>query len=115
MALMPGRLLTGRELLCQLGEAGDLRGMVASAGSAPLEHQGRDRDLPALVQRPNQVFLGYGYIFEEHLVEVTVAIEQYQRPHCDPRCFHIDEEIADAVMLRRLRIRAHQQKTPIRK
>jgi len=33
MALAPGRLLAGRELLCQLCQAGDLRRMIAPAGS----------------------------------------------------------------------------------
>jgi hypothetical protein len=91
MALTPGRLLTARELLRQLGKAGDLRGMVASAGAAALEHQGRDRNLPALVKRPDEILLGHCNIFEEDFVEVTVAIEQNQRPHRDPRRLHIDQ------------------------
>jgi hypothetical protein len=95
-------------LLRQLGEAGDLRGMVAPAGPAALEHQCRDRDLPALVQWPDQILLGHCYVFEKDLVEMTVAIQQNQRPHRDPRRLHVDEQVADAVMLWRVGIGAHQ-------
>ena len=107
MALAPSRLLTARELLCQLGEAGDLCGMVAPAGPAALEHQSRDRDLPALVQWADEMLLGHCHVFEEYLVEMTLAIEQYQRPHRNPRRLHIDEQVADAVMLR-IGVGAHQ-------
>ena len=108
MALAPGRLLTVRELLRQLGEAGDLRRMVAPARPAALEHQGRDRDLPALVQRADEILLGHSHVFEEDFIEVTVAIEQNERPHRDPRRLHVDEQVADAVMLRRVGVGAHQ-------
>src|SRR6202040_4245795 len=74
MALAPSRLLTARELLCQLGEAGDLCGMVAPAGPAALEHQSRDRDPPALVQWADEILLGHCHVFEEYLIEMTVAI-----------------------------------------
>ena len=93
MALAPGWLLTGRKLLCQLGETGDLRGVVAAAGAAALEHQSRDRNLPALVQRPNEIFLGHCHIFEEYLVEVAVPVEQHQRPNRNPRRLHVGEQI----------------------
>ena len=108
MALAPGRLLTARELLRQLGEAGDLRRMVAPARPAALEHQRRDSDLPALVQRADEILFRHSHVFEEDFVEVTVAIEQNERPHRDPRCLHIDEKVADAVMLRRVGVGAHQ-------
>jgi hypothetical protein len=48
------------ELLCQLGEAGDLCGMVPPGGAAALEHQGRDRDLPAFVHPRLPARLGGG-------------------------------------------------------
>ena len=113
MALAPGRLLPVRELLRQFEKPRDLRRVVAPAGAAALEHQRRRRDLPALVERPDEVLLRHDDILEEHLVEMPVAVQQYQRPHRDPRRLHVDQQIGDAVMLRRVRVGAHQQKAPI--
>src|SRR5215472_13178114 len=113
VALVPGRLLAAWELFCELGEPRDLRGMIAPTGAAALEHQRRDRDLPAPVQRAYEVFFRDGYILEKHLVEVAVAVEQHERPHRDPRRFHVDKQVADAVMLRRAGVGAHQQEAPV--
>src|SRR6266404_204819 len=113
MALAPGRLLTAREVFCQLRQASDLRGMIAPACAAALEHQSRDRDFPALVQRPNQILLRNCHVLEEYLVEVPVAVEQDERAHGDARRLHVDQEIADALMFRRVGVGAHQEKAPI--
>ena len=99
MALVPGRLLAVRELLGEFGEAGDLGGVVAPAGAAALKHQGGDRDLPALIQFADEVFLWHRDVFEKHLVEMAVAVQQHQRPHGDPRRLHIDQQIADPLCL----------------
>ena len=93
MALASGRLLATGELLCEFGEAGDLGGVVAAASAAALEHQSRDRNLPALVKRPNEIFLRHCHVFEEYLVEVAVPVEQHQRPNRNPRRLHVGEQI----------------------
>ena len=87
--------------------------VIAPAGAAALEHQGRRRDLPALVQRPDEVFLRHHDVLEKHLVEMPVAVEQHERAHGDPRRLHIDQQIADAVVLRRVGVGAHQEETPV--
>src|SRR5207302_438005 len=87
-----------------------LRGMVAPAGPAALEHQGRRRDLPALVERTHEVLLRHDDILEKHLVEVPVAIQEDQRAHRDARGFHVDEQVGDAVVLGRGRIGARARK-----
>ena len=113
VALVPGRLLPARKLLGEFGKAGDLGRVVAPAGTAALEHQGRDRDLPALIELADQVFLRHHDVLEKHLVEMPVTVEQDQRAHGDARRLHVDEQIADPVMLGRVGIGAHQQKAPI--
>ncbi len=61
----------------------------------------------------DQVLLRHRDIFEKHLVEMPMAVQQHQRAHGDARRLHVDQQIADAVMLGRFGIGAHQQKAPI--
>ena len=51
--------------------------------------------------------------FEEGLVEVVLAGHVDDRGHGDAGGAHVDEELADAFVLRRLRIRARHQVTVI--
>src|SRR3984893_15408304 len=91
MGLVPRWLLPRRQLLGELDQPRDLFCVVASTSPAALEHQGRDRDLPALVQRPDEVGLWHRHVDKEHLVEMAVPVQQHQRPHRDPRRLHVDQ------------------------
>src|SRR6185312_1095822 len=113
MGLVPGRLLTVRERLGDLDEAGDLRGMVAAAGAPALEHQRRDRDLPALVDLADHVLLRNLDVLEEDLVEMPMPVEEHQRAHGDARRLHVDEQVGDAVVLWRVGVGADQQEATI--
>jgi hypothetical protein len=108
VALVPSRLLARRKLLCEFGEAGNLRGMVAPSGAAALEHQCRDRDLPALVQWPDQIFLWHRHILEKDFVEVAVAVQEDEWADRNAGRLHVDQQIADAVMFGCFGISAHQ-------
>ena len=67
--------------------------------SRTLEHQGGDRDLPAAILFADQVGLGNLYILEKNLVEAARAGHLHQRPDRDARAVHVDQQIADALVL----------------
>src|SRR3954453_21064501 len=68
------------------------------------------RDGPAVAALPHECARRYSYVVEEHLVEVGVLrIDQFwQRPAGDARRLHVDDEHADALVLRRVRLAAHE-------
>ena len=80
-----------------------------------LEHQRGDRDLPSLVLLPDDIFLGYADVLEEDLVETALAGHLGQRPHRDAGRFHVDQQVADALVLGRVGIGADEQKNPCRR
>jgi len=92
----------------QAHRRGAARAVAPPAGPAALEHQRRRRDLPALVERADEVLLGHDDVLEEHLVEMAVTVQEDQRAHRDPGGFHVDQQVGDAVVLWRLGVGAHQ-------
>ena len=87
--------------------------MAAPAGRVTLVHERGRRDLPTLVDRPEQVRLRYDDVREEDLVEVVVPRHQHERTHADTRRRHRDEQAADPLVLRRVGIRSDEQDDPV--
>ena len=86
-------------------------GVIAPGGigAAPFVHQRRGRDLPALAQLPHLEFrLDHG-VGQEDLIERGMAVHLLELVHLDARLLHIQDEIAEALMLDGVPIRARQQ------
>jgi hypothetical protein len=60
------------------------------------------------------VFLGHRHVHEEHLVEMPVPVHEHERAHGDAGRFHVDQQVADAPVLGRSGIRAHEEIDPVR-
>ena len=58
---------------------------------------------------PTRWTSGTARLVEEHLVEVDLAADVAQRPHLDAGLVQVDEEVGDALALRRRRVGAGQQ------
>src|SRR5205823_1453402 len=80
---------------------------------ATFVHQGGERHTPAVVHLTNEVDARYVDILKEDLVELRFASHLPERPHGDPRAFHVHENVRHAPMFGRLRISAYQQHTPV--
>ncbi len=63
---------------------------------------------PALVLFADQVFHRHLDVVEEDFVDLVVAVEGDDRAHADARCAHVDQQEADAALLLRFRVGAHQ-------
>ncbi len=61
----------------------------------------------------DQAVVGHEHVVQEHLVEHRVAGELAQRPHVDAGGLHVDEEVADALVLRHVRVGAGQADAPV--
>ena len=68
---------------------------------------------PATVQRPDQLTLGHFHGIEEHLAERRFAADQIDRLRLDARAAHVQHNQADAFMLGRTEISAHQGIHPV--
>ena len=62
---------------------------------------------------PTRFAFGHRHVHEEDLVEVPVAVHQDERAHRDARRLHVDQEVADAAVLGRGGIGAHEQEDPV--
>ena len=94
--------MIGVELLL---EASVARGRRRST----LESERRHRDLPAVVEPADDVVLRASRVREEHLVELGRAVGLHDRPDLDAVLLHRHEQVADACVLRHLRVGARQQ------
>jgi hypothetical protein len=63
--------------------------------------------MPAAVDRPNHVLVRDEHVVEEDLVELRAAGRHPQRPDRDALGVHVDDHHRDAVVLGRVRVRAH--------
>ena len=73
------------------------------------------RDRPATVERAHQVLLGHPHVGEEHLVEVAELVvgELGEGSAFDAGRRRVDDERADALVLGRRRIGAHEAQAPV--
>ena len=79
----------------------------------PLVHERGERDPPALADRAEPLRVRDAQVGEVDLVELGVAGELPQRTHLDARRLHVDEEVGQALVLRRLGIGAGEQQAPL--
>ncbi len=86
---------------------------LAAADRHPLGGQGVAADLPAAVHLAEHVLVGNEHVVDEDGVEHRVAGELAQRPHLDTLALHVEQEVGDAVVLRRARVGARQQRAPL--
>src|SRR5437867_1468174 len=97
--VIPGEPPVHAQLVREHPEPVDLFRVAPPAPGLPLVHQGGHGGLPSLVLPADQVCLGHPHVDEEHFVEVPMAVHEHERPHRDARRLHVDEEIADALVL----------------
>ena len=75
----------------------------------PLAGQRRVGDLPALTDLADAVLVGNDRPVEEHLVELDLAADVAQRPHLHARLVQVEQEVRDALALRRVGFGAREQ------
>ena len=81
---------------------------------AALVRERRVRDRPSVVQPADEMVVGHEHLVEEHLVELGVAGDLHERPHLDAGRLHVDDEVRDALVLRRVGIGAREADPPPR-
>ena len=69
----------------------------------------RHRDLPAAADLAEEVLRGDAHVGEEDLVELRLARDLAQRPHLDARRMHVDDEVREPCVARRLRVGAREE------
>ena len=70
-------------------------------------------DLPSGVDGSDELGLGDQHVVEEHLAEVPLAGRLSDRSDVDARCRHVQQEVRDAVSLRRVGVGAGEQQAPV--
>ena len=111
VAVVVERAVLGREpqeLLDELGVDDELARVDAALVGERLV-----RDLPAFVLRADDPVLGNEHVGEEDLVELGLVGDLAQRPHLDARVAHVDDEVGDALVLRRVGIGAGEAHAPV--
>ena len=68
---------------------------------------------PTFVLLADQVVAGNQDIFKVHFVETVLAIDSHDRLNRDTRCFHIDQQKANALLLAHIFGGANQTKNPV--
>jgi hypothetical protein len=87
---------------------------VAGGGAhATLERERGVGDLPAVVHAADDVVLRATGVGEEHLAELGRAVGLHDAAHLDARLAHRDEQVADALVLRRVRVGAGEQEAVV--
>ena len=61
----------------------------------------------------HQIPLRYAHVVEKRLAERRLPVDQLDRFHCYTRIVHREQQKADAVVLRRVRVGAHQAEDPV--
>ena len=72
------------------------------------------RDRPAVVHRADEVLLRHFDVVEERLAERRRAADQTDRRRGDAGRLHIEQQEADAFVLRHVEVGAHETEDPIR-
>ena len=100
------------EVRGEVVEGAQDRADASDAGT--LESERRRRDVPAAVLFAQQVRGGYGDVVEVRLVEPGAPRHLLDRRVADAGRLHVDEQVRDALMLRRLRVGAREDVDPVR-
>src|SRR5437773_3544923 len=88
-------------------------GEMLAADQRALVLERRAAHHPALAPFPDQALRRHAHVVEEHLVEVGVPGHLAERPHLDAGRLHVDQEVADAVVLGLVRLGAGQGEPPV--
>ena len=67
-----------------------------------------------LCSAADEMVVGHEHVVEEHLVELRVAGDLHERTHLDAGRLHVDDEVRDALVLRRVGIGAGEADAPPR-
>ena len=95
----------GRELLDQPGRVDQ----VAHEHGATLEREGHVGDPPAVVLRADAAPDRHPHLVEEQLAELRRAEHGLEGPHLDAGQVHRQHQPADALVLRHVRVGAHEE------
>ncbi len=78
-----------------------------------LVHQRGQAHLPAVVDLAEHLRLVHAHVVEEDLVELRVAGDLLERLHRHAGRLHVEQEVRDALVLRRVGIGAREQHHPV--
>ena len=106
----PRVLDPGDQVLEPALQADDRGGAEAGA----LEHQRRDRDLPAAADLADDVLVGDLGLLHEDLVELGLAGDLAERADVDVRLVDVEDEVGDPLVLRGVLVGAGEQHAPLR-
>ena len=93
-------------------EGAPITGAGADVGA--LEVQSRHADVPAAVLLADEVAGRDAHVLKDDLVEDVLVGHVDQRPDGDARRVHRRHEVADALVLRRVRVGARHEEAPVR-
>ena len=85
-----------------------------SAEAAPLEGEGGLRHVPAVALAADQVLGRHDGVRHEDLVERLVAVHLPERTGLDPRLTHVEQEVADPLVLRHVPVAARDEQPEVR-
>ncbi len=86
----------------------------AVADRHPLGGQRGAADLPAAIHLTEHELVGNEHVVDEDGVEHRVSGQLPQRLHLDAFALHVEQEVGDAVVFWRARVRPGQQHAPLR-
>jgi hypothetical protein len=87
--------------------------LQSEAEGQALEHQRGQPDGPAVVDLAQNLALVHAHVVEEDLVELGVSGDLLERLHRHAGRVHVEQEVGDALVLRRIGIGAGQQHHPV--
>src|SRR5579883_1258253 len=85
----------------------------ALADPHALEHQRSDRHLPSLVLLADKVFLRHSYVLEKDFIKASCSGHLNQRSHGDARAVHVNQQVAQTLMLWGMGVGANKQDTHV--
>ena len=88
------------------------RPAAQAVGAAPLVHQGRGRDLPAVAHVGHQELRLDDGVGEEHLVERGMAVHLPERMDLHAGLLHVEDEVGEPLVLGHVPVGARQQQAP---
>ncbi len=96
--------LAERDLHADLEAEGERRALV---------HERGDRDVPAVALPADDVLVRDPGLLDEQLVELRLAGDLAQRPDLDGVLLHVHQEVGEALVARRVLVRARDEHAPL--
>ena len=88
--------------------------LLEREGRAPLVGQRRVGHRPSAIEVAHEVVAGHEHRVEEHLVELGLGRHGDQRADLDARRLHVDHQVGDPTVPRRVGVGAHEGDPPLR-